>query len=119
MTAFSKFAVSRKGTTGFLPKLNAVIIGLKTDIMSDSKNGRHKKTDLIIGVLSPFLNELQNPTLLLQCVVILHGVWWCVKVILCLKVVTGFKVVLVKSTVGFSMMLNGNIMPLPPIESTR
>jgi hypothetical protein len=64
VTALSGLAVSPKGTTSQkgCPN-NAIIMGNLLDrFIKQVKNGRHKKTDLIIGVLSPFGNEPLNPT---------------------------------------------------------
>jgi hypothetical protein len=62
VTALNWFAVSCKGTTNRKGcQNNAVIMNFKSNKLLHLKNGRHKKTDLIIGVLSPLLSEPQNP----------------------------------------------------------
>jgi hypothetical protein len=62
VTALNELAISRKGATGFLPTNNAVIMNNSIDKFIKRVNGRHKKTDLIIGVLSPLLRGLLKPT---------------------------------------------------------
>ena len=64
VTVLSGLAVSRHGATNHKGcQNNTVIIELNGSKLSCPKNGRHKKTDLIIGVLSPCpKNEPLNPT---------------------------------------------------------